>query len=167
MSIVSPLLMKSIRAAGFLLLIAPLAIVGGISRFHVGNSTPVQRGVLMTWLSIGQIFGALYALFIISEQDNPVFMSREISGALLANFGLDTTRDTYSWWKLSNWPAEILRLPYAIRIWGAALVNARGPEANFVVFDGLYALIYGIPAIWGFVIVAQMLSEYGNCIRVY
>lgn len=40
-----------------LLGLVPLAIIGGLSELHAGNSTPLQRGLTMTWLVVGIVLG--------------------------------------------------------------------------------------------------------------
>ena len=42
-----------------LLGLVPLAIVGGLSKFQAGNSTPLQRCFTMTWLVVGIVYGCI------------------------------------------------------------------------------------------------------------
>lgn len=47
---------------GFLLSLPPLAIVGGLSGFHAGKSTALERGFTMAWLAIGTA-GGIWSYF--------------------------------------------------------------------------------------------------------
>ena len=97
---------------GLLLALAPIAIVGGLSHFHAGNSTVAQRGWTMSWLG-----SDIFAGFIL----------------------------------------------------GAALVPADKEgtqEHNILVGIITYALIFCAPALGGFVVVGQMVKEYGSCIKL-
>jgi hypothetical protein len=72
-----------------LVLAAPYAIIGGLTRFKVGNSTTSERGWTMSWLVIGQIAGAVTALGM--KADKGKFGSRmgNFLGAVIV-FGAPT-----------------------------------------------------------------------------
>ena len=54
-----------------LLGLVPLAIVGGLSKFQAGNSTPLQRGFTKTWLVVGIIYGCIL-YFHTGDPGNPL-----------------------------------------------------------------------------------------------
>jgi hypothetical protein len=117
-SIDQPIIYGSFRASIFLSILilgeASLGIVGGISRFHRGDSTLAQRVWTMFWLVWGFYMGP-----------NIYFI---LEGILKLDFG--TTPG-------STW-----------------------------IYLAVY-LVYCVRAIGGFVVVGQMLKEYGTCYITY
>jgi hypothetical protein len=156
---------------------APLVIVGCLSKFHEGtSSTPVQRGVLMTWLASGQIFGILMAV-LMRDRNNfsenfvkaPAFTDSADRKALITDEllqRLDINADQESRRKFESMVSLFELTNFAAMKPVVSLVRAF-PEITALYLYMANAVVYGICGIWGFVIVGQMLLDYGNCIRVY
>ena len=47
----------------FVALVAPYAIIGGLTKFQPEQSTKTQRGWTMAWLVVGQLYGAFLPLY--------------------------------------------------------------------------------------------------------
>ncbi|KAH7200587.1 hypothetical protein BKA60DRAFT_528931, partial [Fusarium oxysporum] len=173
-----PWLIVPLLIVGFLLVGAPVAIVGGMSKFRAGTeSTPTQRGVLMAWLGAGQLFGLCLAGLIILTDFRFV---RRVLDAIRLNteFTLSDQLlrtldiyDTYHSWKTHILFKIILwsvKACYYNFMWPIIILSmSKAPDISELLFYTGIALVYGVPAIWGFIIVGQMLKAYGNCIRIY
>jgi hypothetical protein len=163
---------------------APIAIVGAISRFSRGNSTHYQRVAILLWLFTGQIFGlfsALGQLSLAKVRDHfrmiglrsftKIWSSRHhrtfsLTPALLERLGLDPEKTAPGLYRTFLVAVKIAK---SFTFWPYKLLDlsASVPEASFFVIVALATTMYGFASIWGFVVVGQMLVDYGNCFRVY
>ena len=131
----------------------------------------------MAWLGTGQLCGLMMAVairgFDAASQVElfdiwNAFSSRGLATPeLLRRLDIEDNANT-------NFYIEMIRLsvktgnyclfwPYR----GISLLLLQLPEAGELVLFIATTSVYGFPAIWGFIIVIQMLKNYGNCIRVY
>lgn len=124
----------------------------------------------MTWLAIGQVLGLIFTIMFQIDTsllsslgpDPPFWAGLDVS-QLLTNLDLPEVSHTtwtqtlatrfYSFW------SSVMSSPL---LYPTTLLHST-PEFGYC----LVYLCYGVPSIWGFVIVAQMLLDYGNCIRIY
>jgi hypothetical protein len=151
---------------GLLLVLIPVAIIGGISKFRPGSSTKTQRAVLMTWLGVGQFFGAVLSGFLRDSalasntlNPRPMYLPYTTTEELWTRLGLPDNMQL-----LTSSMLMLFSSPGLSLLW---ITLKNSPEVkDFLVFASVY-LLYGVPSIWGFIIVAQMFLDYGNCIRVY
>ena len=158
---------------------APVAIVGALSWFDAGtSSTSTQRRVLMAWLGTGQLCGLIMAVAILgsdaASQVEPLNIWSAFSSRGLATPELLRRLDIEDNANTTLYLIEMIRLPVKTAIYclfwpyrGISLLLLQLPEAGELVLFIATASVYGFPAIWGFIIVIQMLKNYGNCIRVY
>lgn len=94
--------------------LAPIAIVGALSRFLDGDSSKYQRVWTMVWLSFGSVGGAFFGKFLNLPDDQLMVMSASSSGlTIIAGFAS-----------------------------------------------------YTVTAIGGYVVVGQMINEYGTCVDI-
>jgi hypothetical protein len=159
---------------------APIVIVGGLSGFQAGrSSTLTQRGVLMGWLGVGQVFGLVMAMNILRSNTSSQKTFYRIYWSF---FGGLSRRHLIT-------PELLKRLDLGDRTSGIQLVDKflmlknyvmaqfasffkfamtfASPEAMGKFSILMSAIVWGFPAFWGFVIIAEMLLDYGNCIRIY
>ena len=123
-----------------LLGLIPLAIVGGLSKFQAGNSTPLQRGFTMTWLVVGIVYG-----FILHTNnpypDDPLEEEKKRKTKKNKN-------------KKDKKHCSIKQ--YLI---DDAACESSAPDMS--VF--FITLLFSPPVIGGMVLVGLMIKEYGNC----
>lgn len=131
---------------------APIAIVGAISLFKPGNSAPHQRVWTMLWLCLGPMVGTgLGTISMAFVESRPVLwrsvgVRREECHRSDDYKSTDDQGDADTrppWWERDNS--------------GAFKVMT----ALFILFTAAYMA----PAIGGFVVVGQMLNEYGSCVK--
>lgn len=124
--------------------IVPIAIVtvGGLTGFH--ESTTAQRAWTMTWLASGIFFG----LMDLSVRTH--IRRRSPSNPFLL-------KDFYIYGYVSPDNGLNDKARYTIRRLG--FVHSLSAFASLI--------LVGIPAIGGFVVVGQVLQEYGNCTKLY
>lgn len=119
-----------------LLGLIPLAIVGGLSKFQAGNSTPLQRGFIMTWLVVGIVYGSVLHFTNPDPGDPLEEEKKKPKGKKDKKYG------------------SIER--YLID--GAALESSAPDMAVFFI-----TLLLSPPAVGGMAVVGLMIKEYGNC----
>ena len=123
-----------------LLCLIPLAIVGGLSKFQAGNSTPLQRGFTMTWLVVGIVYG-----FILHTNnpypDDPLEEEKKRKTKKNKN-KKDKKHCSIKQYLIDN-----------------AACESSAPDMS--VF--FITLLFSPPAIGGMVLVGLMIKEYGNC----
>ncbi|PMD14889.1 hypothetical protein NA56DRAFT_754538 [Hyaloscypha hepaticicola] len=123
---------------GLLLSAIPIIIIGALSRFHPGSSSSTQRIIIPLWWSSGIILGLLMPLLDVSE-------------ILVC----------------------IVWLPSYILEKSQGLMLEFDLGIGFGMNPTAIALLAFIPwgvfvaPVWGFVIVLQMLGEWGSCISLY
>lgn len=156
---------------------APIVIVGSLSKFSKGNSsTVVQRAVLMTWLTSGQIFGLFMALAMQSRSEvsegiakDPLLASGAeykdlVTDELLQRLDINAEPEWRNKFRPSVFVFNLIKMT---TLWPLILLARVPPEIGALSIYATNALVYGVTALSGFVIVGQMLLDYGNCIRVY
>lgn len=151
---------------------APLVIVGCLSKFHNGtSSTGLQRYVLMVWLVLGQLLGPILAEWQkergSTEMDWATYSAdREalITDELLRRLDINADQESRR-----KFDAVVSRLE--LRKFAAmkpvVFLSRAFPEFQALSLYMYFAIAYNICSIWGFVIVGQMLLDYGDCIRIY
>lgn len=130
----------------------------------------------MTWLAAGQVFGLFLAFVMHQRGEIPTHMMEDpkdrlqelnlLTDELLRRLDIITDNETRSRFQTVISGLHTYRSLLLWPIWLMARSSAKTIVYTFFIYTG-NALIYGITAIWGFVIVGQMLLDYGNCIRVY
>ena len=124
----------------------------------------------MTWLVSGQIFGIVMATLMRDRSMSDTIMRDFRSGnsakrkalitdQLLQRLGIDTNQDSRR--KLESLVPSDPTPGFLI------FLMKTFPEFVALYVYMVNALVYGVCGLWGFVIVGQMLLNYGNCIRVY
>jgi hypothetical protein len=139
---------------------APLVIVGSLSMFRKGNSsTVVQRAVLMTWLGSGQICGLLLAWAMQSGSDVSAALARDpsltstaqykalVTDELLQRLNINADPEWRNQFQPSHFVCELPTL------WPLMLLARAPPEIGAFLIYVFNALVYGVSAFWGFVIV--------------
>jgi len=129
--------------------VVPIAIIGGLSRFSLGGSALYQRVWTMMWLVFGFIWGPFVSfLFRVTLSYAAIFGSLNIYTALV---------------KLNIYTALV-----KLRIFISG--NFPGYDTLVMALELLVVLcfvgFYAAPAIGGFVVVGQMILDYGVCIRL-
>lgn len=144
----------------------PIAIVGGISRFRPGQSALYQRVWTMMWLCLGPMVGAGLGTVVLSlVESRPVLwmtilVNGEKSGKI--NKGGDRAGNS----------EEETRCPDAGQT-DESSQEAREPlntDIRMQLFvmglSAAFLFAYMAPAIGGFVVVGQMLVQYGTCVKM-
>jgi hypothetical protein len=136
----------------------------------------------MLWLVTGQIFGLISAMSQLELAQvrvrfptafgvfGVIRSSRHrislLTPALLERLGLDPETPEPRFFKVFMVAVKIFKYyvswPYRLLALGSSV-----PEVSFFVIVILCSAIYGFASIWGFIVVGQMLTAYGNCFRVY
>jgi len=131
-------------AIGILALLAPYILIGVFSGgFKRGEiSTPIQRGFVMSWLVVGQLFGALIGLngYKDSKRGN-LFYKTPLKGIFPREYFKEI--DDFS---------DDLELPHH-GVYGRLLT-------------GIFAVLVITPALGGLVVVGFMIKQFGSCVLV-
>ena len=123
---------------GLVLSAIPFIIIAALSHFHPGSSSSTQRMIILFWWSSGIILGLLMPLLDVSE--------------ILVCI---------------DWLPRYLREKSLGLLLETELGIGFGISLNTI---GMLAFIpWGVVVVpvWGFVIVLQMLGEWGSCISLY
>lgn len=151
---------------------APLVIVGCLSKFHNGTSSNIlQRYVMMMWLVSGQIFGAFLAGYqgdrgsqvrswFVNSAARKILITDELLQRLDINADQETRR------KFESMVSRFELKKFAAMKPVVFLTRAF-PEFQALSAYMYFAIVYNICGVAGFVIVGQMLLDYGDCIRIY
>jgi hypothetical protein len=115
----------------------PLAIIGAISGFRVGESTSIQRGFTMSWLVAGIVYGTA----VLSGTGDPGD-SKEKAAKKKAKKKMHRSLKRY--------------------LLDDAACESSIPDGALIVTT----LFCSPPAIGGMVIVALMISQYGICSQI-
>lgn len=156
---------------------APLAIIEGISPFHLPteNATVAHRALLL-WIYGQQLLGLLLAFGLLHGRGAaalpaPILRklwsncNRPLTPELFHRLGFD--RRVYGSFhhRVIRWLNKIWIYSNTLPL--SLLTFLRYPFASGSPFITTLFFVCFVPAIWGLVIVGGMLKEYGNCIRVY
>jgi hypothetical protein len=137
----------------------------------------------MLWLATGQIFGFISAtgqLSLAEVRDHflvtglksftSIWGSRHrtslLTPALLERLGIDPEKPEPDLFKVFMVAVKIFKY-YVFWPYKLLGLSASVPEISFFVIVTFANMVYGFASIWGFIVVGQMLTEYGNCFRVY
>lgn len=130
----------------------------------------------MIWLGMGQGFGLMMAIAILHSEYadaantflhfwSPKSRKHLITPELLQRLGINGTTEASRWFHFLKSAVKVYGLLW---YWPYALICRFFDEEDASKATLLFSsLVYGTPAIWGFVIIINMLRDYGNCIRVY
>ncbi|KAF8876258.1 hypothetical protein BD779DRAFT_170319 [Infundibulicybe gibba] len=124
-----------------------VAIVGGFSGFHPGQSTKAQRVWITTWLVFGVIIGIPMAF-----QESMMAFSKMGPGAIATSMIPPAAEDSDS-----NSDSDDS---------DESDPNSISRNQILKVSHLCAGLLYGVPAVGGFVVVGKMLLEYGSCVRL-
>lgn len=116
---------------------AVLAIIAGFSRFRTGSlSTPVQRGLTMTWIIFGTCNGALALTMNNFLQAGFVVLNKAVAAGFKKG-----GRTGFDWLRRLDGLSQIY-----------VLVGS--------------TLVYAAPAVAGMVVAGMQMKAYGDCTRV-
>ncbi|KAF7914367.1 uncharacterized protein EAF01_000773 [Botrytis porri] len=153
-------------------------LIAGLTKFHSGESSVTERGIMMTWLASG-LYGFCLPLLSTLELLKIIFLFPAILSLCLSGIP-DFYHDTYE-----NHQALIDDEQNDTVDWKMMIINLAQRRFNF--FFGMAAassarpqqmaaFLYGfafvplgifIPPVWGFVLVGRMIIEWGDCVRLY
>lgn len=157
----------------------PIGIVGGLSGFQKGKSATYQRAWTMVWLAFGAAVGPMMGtltLIIIGGvgiiQDIGGMMSKPAALVLRATQKMIAILHAEPIYYHILYPIWDLQASFAVY----RLALDRVPEAkttilaflrNYLLFTAIMGpLCYATGAAGGFVVVGQMLREYGTCVSI-
>lgn len=124
---------------GLILSAIPIIIIAALSHCHPGSSSWTQRTIMLLWCSSGSILGLLIPLLDVSEI---LFCIVWLPGYIVTKFQ-DPSSFTYV--------LGIISPTFLYSSIGLVFI----PWSVFVA------------PVWGFVIVGQMLKEWGSCVSLY
>jgi hypothetical protein len=123
---------------GLVLSAIPFIIIAALSHFHPGSSSSTQRIIIPLWWSSGIILGLLMPLLDVSE-------------ILVCIVWL---------------PSYISEKSYGL-VFNTKLGIEFGMKTNALAVLAFIPWAVVVAPVWGFVIVLQMLGEWGSCISLY
>ncbi|PHH90573.1 hypothetical protein CDD83_3260 [Cordyceps sp. RAO-2017] len=142
--------------AAYVVAAVPIAIVGGLSRFDPGQSAAYQRVWTTIWLCLGPVVGIGYGMWVLPLFESwPVLwrtMMIRKADELSERALVPTSHDGKE--RGGDRDAESRDDAPKVVIWIQL--------ARFALAAGFISM-YMAPAIGGFVVVAQMLMQYGTC----
>jgi hypothetical protein len=130
---------------GILLLGIFFSVIAVLTRFQSGQSSIVERGIMMAWLASG-----LYGFCL------PFMSTSELLRVFLL-LPLISILDLFLVLKTRMRPMDRFMI-----FWGEWY-----PFSIMAVWCSIMTLAIFVAPIWGFVLVGRMLVEWGNCIRLY
>ena len=139
-----------------------LVINGVLTRFKAGNSTHAQRVWTMTWLAFGIMGGS----FKNAEVKEPGEASQSSAFRFAKFLGVETRMVKLSGWKQRSELrfAEFLGVELTRTLFDSRYAESTVPGLTWTL---TIVFVYGAIAIGGFVVVCQMLLQYGNCTQIY
>ncbi|ESZ91994.1 hypothetical protein SBOR_7609 [Sclerotinia borealis F-4128] len=160
-------------------------LIAGLTKFHAGESSTTERGVMMAWLASG-LYGFCLPLLSTMELLKVLFLFPVIiSLCCLAGaptfLHLDAENDrtlrddaqineatTSSWKKgLGKFSKACAKLMSEVSEFVAFNLSPPPPAAALIYAIAFVPLGIFIPPIWGFVLVGRMLTQWGDCVRLY
>jgi len=123
-----------------------MLVVGLMTNFTKGQSTLAQRVWIMCWL----VFGAFYGISVIMVRQIPFDTTRDIPRSISSDSIQPTETDP------TNATDELGR--------NLSIENDEEGYTNFA--RAVLILTVGAPTIGGFVVVAQMIKQYGVCSKI-
>jgi hypothetical protein len=166
----------------FVAAIIPIAIVGGISKFESGQSAMSERAWTMTWLSCGVVGTLLSASVLPFLESRPLLwkpiMTRK-DDERSENLGDDAQAESHadggqetdgdgrggseeeSQHEQSGDDSTLS----SSSSWKDGEMGRKGEGWVLALFVAA-SLIYVVPGLGGFVVVAKMLQAYGTCVQI-
>ncbi|TGO20014.1 hypothetical protein BTUL_0001g00210 [Botrytis tulipae] len=153
-------------------------LVAGLTKFHSGESSVTERGIMMTWLASG-LYGFCLPLLSTLELLKILFLFPAILFLFISGlpniyhdtceihqtFMNDRKNEAVSWKKMiMNLVQGQFRLFFGMY---AASFSRLQPVVAFLYVIAFAPLGIFIPPVWGFVLVGRMITEWGNCVKLY
>lgn len=155
-------------------------LIAGLTKFHAGPSSATERGIMMTWLASG-LYGFCLPLLSTLELLKvlflfPVILSLSLAGipeflhhSLELHRTLRDNVDTIETTDRKRRSKTALKA-YAKFMSGVVETMSRvapQPATALLYMFAFVPLGIFIPPIWEFVLVGRMLTEWGDCVRLY
>ncbi|THV49274.1 hypothetical protein BGAL_0203g00080 [Botrytis galanthina] len=156
-------------------------LIAGLTKFHSGESSATERGIMMTWLASG-LYGFCLPLLSTLELLKvlflfPIFASLCISGApdfYHTSYEIDKRLRNEEQSETGGWKKRTKRV---FRVFTKVLskrfvvvspnVGGHQPASAHLYVFAFIPLGIFIPPVWGFVLVGRMITEWGDCVRLY
>lgn len=146
----------------------PIAIVGGLSRFDPGQSAAYQRLWTMIWLCFGPMVGIGYGMWVL-----PLFESWPVLWrSMMIRKTDELSDDARVLGHEKKAPTQGSREEKDAREGSSAHGTGEAPRVVILTQLARFALaavfvsVYMAPAVGGFVVVGQMLMQYGTCNKI-
>ncbi|KAB8292258.1 hypothetical protein EYC80_008000 [Monilinia laxa] len=155
-----------------------IGLIAGLTKFHAGESSTTERGIMMAWISSG-LYGfclpllstleLLKVLFLFPLIVNlyptsaPEFMRHSLQFFRTSRDGTKTKGGT-------GWKERFKAFFKACtKLYFEILGFIRLPLLPPLLLYAFALIPLGIfiPPVWGFVLVGRMLTEWGDCVRLY
>ncbi|TGO44779.1 hypothetical protein BCON_0465g00040 [Botryotinia convoluta] len=155
-------------------------LIAGLTKFHSGESSVTERSIMMTWLASG-LYGFCLPLLSTLELLKilflfPIILSLCLSGVpnfYHTSYEIDKTLRNEEQSVTGDWKKRTKKF---VRVYTkvvskmfVAISPNFGPQpaaALLYVFAFIPLGIF-IPPVWGFVLVGRMITEWGDCVRLY
>jgi hypothetical protein len=130
----------------------------------------------MVWLGLGQFLGLMMGSLLASRDVSPLMLSTMmgkaqvrtplLTDALLEKLGLYHHESFWRWFTIWR---RILKFGeyYFFMVAKLPLLLPLSKDLESLVSVMFLSSCYGLPAIWGFVLVGQMLRSYGTCTQIW
>jgi len=146
-----------------------LLVLGIMTKFTKGQSTLAQRVWTMCWLACGAVYGLTVHFMRQSGFDSTPYMRMPTS---LEDKKRHQTTKASQADQPKRVPRSAFRAPRQLgrvneRLYQRSDVQwVISREIQNVLYGAFVILIYGVPTIGGFVVVAQMIRHYGVCSKM-
>ncbi|TGO22119.1 hypothetical protein BPAE_0181g00020 [Botrytis paeoniae] len=155
-------------------------LIAGLTKFHSGESSVTERGIMMTWLASG-LYGFCLPLLSTLELLKilflfPIILSLCLSGVpnfYHTSYEIDKTLRNEEQSVTGDWKKKTKKFvrvytKVALKMFVAISPNfGPQPAAALLYVFAFIPLGIFIPPIWGFVLVGRMITEWGDCVRLY
>ncbi|KAF5870861.1 putative pogo transposable protein [Botrytis fragariae] len=155
-------------------------LIAGLTKFHSGESSVIERGIMMTWLASGLygfclpllstlellkilfLFPTILSLYLSGVSD--LYPTSHEIGKTLRNEEQSMTGDWNK--RTKNFAAVYTKAVSKMFVATTPDFGPQPPAALLYVFAFIPLGIF-IPPVWGFVLVGRMITEWGDCVRLY
>ncbi|KAI9650954.1 hypothetical protein NHQ30_000989 [Ciborinia camelliae] len=148
-------------------------LIAILTKFRAGESSTTERGIMMTWLASG-LYGFCLPLLSTMELLKILFLFPMIISLCLyfppAYRVLMPLEEILQISHVAGWKQPFkLFWKSLTKYLSATLSNNFGPQPVALFLYVLFFVPLGIfiPPVWGFVLVGRMLTEWGDCVRLY
>ncbi|CCD47342.1 hypothetical protein BofuT4_P005010.1 [Botrytis cinerea T4] len=156
-------------------------LIAGLTKFRSGGSSVTERGIMMTWLASGlygfclpllstlellKILFLFPAIFCLCLSGAPAFHHKiyEVNKTFLN----DEQNETGDWKKRTTKFIQAYFKSIFGMVGETSLIFAPQPTiGTFMYAFAFIPLGIFIPPVWGFVLVGRMITEWGDCVRLY